>query len=105
MFGKRFHFEFALCYSRRIMHRPFLLPLAAALVVTASMRLAGQQFQPKSIQFKGDPEYSHQELMAAAGLKPGALLSYAEMNDHSKLLMDTGVFASLAFQFNGQDLI
>lgn len=87
------------------MHRPFLLPLAAALVVTASMRLAGQQFQPKSIQFKGDPEYSHQELMAAAGLKPGALLSYAEMNDHSKLLMDTGVFASLAFQFNGQDLI
>jgi outer membrane protein assembly factor BamA len=87
------------------MHRPFLPPLTAVLIVFASMPLAGQQFQPKSIQFKGDPEYSNKELMAAAGLKAGAVLSYAEMNDHSKLLMDTGVFASLAFQFNGQDLI
>jgi len=59
----------------------------------------------KTIQFKGDPEYSDQELLAAAGLKKGAVLTSAEMNDHSKQLMDTGVFDTLTFKFDGQDLI
>ncbi len=86
------------------MHRTILL-LTVAFIVSAAVPLAGQKFQPKSILFKGDPEYSNTELMAAAGLKPGTVLSYAEMNDHSKRLMDTGVFATLAFRFDGQDLI
>lgn len=42
--------------------------LAIALVQTA----ASQQFKPKTIQFKGDPEYTDAELLAAAGLKPGS---------------------------------
>ena len=69
------------------------------------MPLAGQQFQPKTIQFKGDPEYSTKELMDAAGLKPGTTLTSAEMNDHSKRLMDTGVFDNLTYKFDGQDLV
>ncbi|MDE3186820.1 MAG: hypothetical protein KGM96_04760 [Acidobacteriota bacterium] len=81
------------------------LILASSILISAALPAAGQKFLPKSIQFKGDPEYSDQELMAAAGLKKGEVLSYAEMNEHSKRLMDTGVFAGLYFKFDGQDLI
>jgi outer membrane protein assembly factor BamA len=87
------------------MQRPPLLSLTLALLVSASLPAAAQKFLPKSIQFKGDPEYSDQELMAAAGLKKGVTLTSAEMNDHSKLLMDSGVFDTLTFKFDGQDLI
>ncbi|WP_263359458.1 POTRA domain-containing protein [Acidicapsa ligni] len=67
--------------------------------------MAAQQFQPKSIQFKGDPEYSDAELLAASGLKKGEVLTAADMNAHSKILMDTGIFENLTFTFNGQDLV
>lgn len=71
----------------------------------ASLPAVSQKFLPKSIQFKGAPEYSEEELLAAAGLKKGMVLNYAEMNDHSKQLLDTGAFDTLAFKFDGQDLI
>ena len=74
-------------------------------MLLATLPAAAQKFQPKSIQFKGDPEYTDQELMAAAGLKKGAVLTNAEMNEHSKKLMDSGVFDGLAFKFDGLDLI
>ena len=64
-----------------------------------------QKFIPKTIQFLGDPEYSTEELLAASGLKKGETLDYAGMNACSKHLMDTGMFASLTFKFDGQDLI
>ncbi|MGA2807840.1 MAG: POTRA domain-containing protein [Terracidiphilus sp.] len=83
---------------------PFVL-LAAFLVLTVSLPLAAQKFLPKTIQFKGDPEYSDQELLAAAGLKKGVVLTSAEMNEHSKRLMDTGVFDTLTFKFDGVDLV
>jgi outer membrane protein assembly factor BamA len=76
-----------------------------AVVVCVSVPAAGQKFLPKSIQFRGAPEYSERELLAAAGLKKGEVLNYAEMNDHSKRLLDTGMFATLSFKFDGQDLI
>jgi outer membrane protein insertion porin family len=81
------------------------LPITGLALLVASWPGAAQKFLPKSIQFKGAPEYSDQELMDAAGLKKGMVLNYAEMNEHSKQLMDTGVLASLAFKFDGQDLI
>lgn len=80
-------------------------PLLVALLLPFALSAAGQRFQPKSIQFKGDPEYSAQELLNAAGLKQGAVLSSAEMNDHSKRLMDSGVFDNLTYKFDGQDLV
>ena len=64
-----------------------------------------QQFQPKTIQFKGDLEYTEQELLDAAGLKKGAILTSGEMNEHSKRLMDTGVFENLTYKFDGRDLV
>jgi outer membrane protein assembly factor BamA len=79
--------------------------LLVSLVVPFVLPAAGQKFQPKTIQFKGDPEYSLEELMNAAGLKKGAVLTSAEMNDHSRLLMDSGVFDNLTYKFDGQDLV
>jgi outer membrane protein assembly factor BamA len=87
------------------MQRPIFLFLTATLVLAASMPAHTQKFLPKTIQFKGDPEYSDQELMAAAGLKKGVVLNVDEMKSHSKMLMDTGVFDTLSFTFNGQDLV
>jgi outer membrane protein assembly factor BamA len=75
------------------------------MLLAASAFSAAQKFEPKTIQFKGDPEYSDQELLGAAGLKKGVVLTSAEMNDHSKQLMDSGVFDSLTFKFDGQYLI
>jgi outer membrane protein insertion porin family len=87
------------------MQRPIFLFFTATLVLVASMPASAQKFMPKTIQFKGDPEYSDQELMAAAGIKKGIVLNSDEMNEHSKRLMDSGVFDTLKFTFNGQDLI
>lgn len=81
------------------------LLLAALLLPSAALPAVAQKFQPKAIQFKGDPDYSDQELLAAAGLKAGMLLTSAEMNEHSKLLMDSGVFDSLTYKFDGVDLV
>ncbi len=81
------------------------LVLGIALSLGAALCAHAQKFQPKSIQFVGAPEYSTQELLDAASLKKGTVLNYAEMNDRSKQLMDTGMFATLAFKFDGQDLI
>ena len=80
--------------------------LVAAIMLLVVCRVApGQKFQPKTIQFKGAPEYSDQELLAAANLKRGVILTAAEMNEHSKLLMDSGVFDGVVYKFDGVDLI
>ena len=75
------------------------------MLASAALPAAAQNFQPKNIQFKGDPEYSDQELLAASGLKKGASISSEEMNHHFKLLTDSGVFSNLGWIFNGVDVI
>jgi outer membrane protein assembly factor BamA len=86
------------------MPRKLIGTLSLTLVVIAFPACA-QKFIPKTIQFKGDQEYSTEEMLAASGLKRGETLDYAGMNECSKRLMDTGMFASLTFKFDGQDLI
>ena len=66
---------------------------------------AAQKLLPKSIEFQGNPEYSDEELLATAGLKKGVVLNYAAMQNYSKRLLATGVFATVAFRFDGQDVI
>jgi outer membrane protein assembly factor BamA len=78
-----------------------LLPVWAACAFTAP----AQKYTTKNIQFKGDDEYSQTELLAATNLKRGAMLTPAEMDEHSKLLMLSGVFANVAYTYNGQDLV
>ena len=87
------------------MKRTSFLLLTAFVLLASSLSAAAQKFQPKTIQFKGAPEYSDQELLAAAGLKMGTVLDFAEMKEHSQKLMDTGVFETLSFKFDGVDLI
>jgi outer membrane protein assembly factor BamA len=82
----------------------FLLVLALSALV-ASRPAEAQKFIPKSIQFRGDPEYTNDELIAAAGLKKGVALSFDDMKAYTQRLMDTGVFSNLAFKYDGQDLI
>lgn len=78
---------------------------AAAIVLLSVCQLApAQKFQPKTIQFKGAPEYTDDELLAAANLKRGVVLTAAEMNDHSKLLKDSGVFENVIYKFDGVEL-
>ncbi len=87
------------------MKRTFFLFVTAVFSLSNVLPAGAQKFLPKSIQFKGDPEYSDQELISAAGLKNGVVLDSDEMNEHSKRLMDSGVFDTLKFTFDGQDLI
>src|SRR5579859_7294914 len=86
------------------MPKNLVLVLAAASLGVA-FPVHAQKFIPKTIQFNGDPEYSNADLLAASGLKKGETLSYSDMNETSKRLMDTGMFASLTFKFDGQDLV
>lgn len=82
------------------------LSLAAALVfVSATLPALSQSFQPKSIHFVGAPDDTDQELLNTLHLTPGSVLSYAEMNTYAQKLVDTGLFSSVSFKFDGQDLI
>src|ERR1017187_1630902 len=87
------------------MRHQVCLFFALIAVFVAFNSASAQKFQPKSIQFQGAPEYSADELLAATGLKKGVVLSYSDMQDYSKRLLGSGVFASVAFKFDGQDLI
>ncbi len=82
-----------------------ILLLAAVTVFAAVRPAASQKFLPKSIKFQGDPEFTDDELLATAQLKKGAVLGYTDMQDYSKRLLATGAFATVAFKFDGQDLI
>jgi outer membrane protein assembly factor BamA len=87
------------------MKRTFFLLLTAIALFASGQPASAQKYLPKTIQFKGAPEYSDQELLAASGLKKGTVLDFAEMKDHSKKLMDTGIFDALGFKFDGVDLV
>ena len=84
-------------------HIFLLLAVIAALVV--AHHATAQKFIPKTIQFRGDPEYSNEELMAALGLKKGVAYNFDEMQAYTQRLADFGVFSAAAFKFDGQDLI
>jgi outer membrane protein assembly factor BamA len=87
------------------MRRHLCFLLVAISICVAVRSAAAQKFLPKSIEFQGDPEYSDAELLAAAGLKKGVVLGYAEMQDYCKRLLATGAFSTVAFKFDGQNLI
>jgi len=87
------------------MRRLILLFSAVFAVCVAWRPASAQKFIPKSIQFRGDPEYSNEEMMAAIGLKKGVALNFDEMKAYTQHLLDTGVFSTVAFRFDGQDLI
>lgn len=87
--------------------RPYFaaLILASAIVVCSPSETSAQKFIPKTIQFQGAPDYSNDELLAAAGLKAGQMVSADEMQQSMNALSNTGLFDGIKYTFNGQDLV
>jgi outer membrane protein assembly factor BamA len=77
-----------------------------ALFLLCSLPLLAQKkVPPQAIRFQGAPQYTQQELLAAAGLKPDARLNSSEVKAHAKQLNDTGVFKEVKFTSNSKTLI
>jgi outer membrane protein assembly factor BamA len=79
--------------------------LLFASLLVLGISASAQSFQPKNILFEGDTGHSNAELLAAVGLTKGMTITPAQINDHVKLLVDSGLFEDVSFSFNGQDLV
>ena len=78
----------------------------AALLLVCSLPLPAQKkVPPKAIRFQGATQYTQQELMAAAGVKPDARMNLSEMKAHAKQLSDTGVFKEVKFTADSKGLL
>jgi outer membrane protein insertion porin family len=67
----------------------------ALLLLCSLPLLAQKKVQPKAIRFQGTPQYTQQELLAAAGLKPDVPLNFREVKARAKQLNDTGFFKEI----------
>ena len=77
-----------------------------ALLLVCSLALLGQKkVPPKAIRFQGAPQYTQQELLAAAGLKPDARLNLRDVKAHAKQLSDTGMFEEVKFTSDSKTLL
>ena len=77
-----------------------------ALLVLCSIQLTAQKNpSPAAIRFQGAPQYTQQELLEAAGLKPNARVNPREAKAHAKQLSDTGYFAEVRSTFNSKGLL
>jgi outer membrane protein assembly factor BamA len=85
-------------------HATFFLTATLAFCAFAHSATA-QLFLPRTIQFKGAPEYTDAELLAASGLKKGILIDSTKLGVYGHRLLDSGVFSTLTYKCNGQDLI
>ncbi|HVN92231.1 MAG TPA: hypothetical protein VMT38_00970 [Terracidiphilus sp.] len=56
-----------------------------------------QRAAQQTIRFQGAPQYSQDELLAAAGVKPGVRLTAVEIKARAKQLNDTGFFSVVRF--------
>lgn len=84
--------------------------LAAVLLLCALPSLAQKKAAPKkapgpAIRIQGAPQFSQEELLAAAGFKPGARLTAAEVKARAKQLNDTGLFAVVKFSSDSRGLL
>ena len=66
---------------------------------------AQKKTPPKAIRFQGAPQYTQEELLAAAGLKPGARLTSNDVKAHARQLNDTGLFAVVKFSNDSKGLL
>ncbi len=65
----------------------------------------GQKAASKAIRFQGASQYTLDELLAAADLKPDAHLTPTEVKAHAKRLNDTGFFAVVKFSTDSKGLL
>lgn len=95
----------AICYSWRNMTKLYGAFGGALFLLCALPLLAQNKVPPKAIRFQGAPQYTQQELLAAAGLKPDARLNLREVKAHAKLLTDTGFFEAVKFSSDSKSLL
>jgi outer membrane protein assembly factor BamA len=57
------------------------------------------------IRFQGAPQYTQEELLAAAGFKPGVRLVATEVKARAKQLNDTGLFTTIKFSSDSKGLL
>jgi outer membrane protein insertion porin family len=80
--------------------------VSIALLLLCSLSLPAQKKVPtKAIRFQGAPQYTQQELLAAAGLAPDASLGPREVKAHAKRLTDTGIFEEVRFASDSKGLL
>ena len=86
--------------------------IAAVLLLCSLSSLAQKKPSPSqkkapapAIRFQGAPQYTQEELLAAAGLTTGTRLSAAQVKAHAKLLNDTGLFAVVKFSSDSKGLL
>jgi outer membrane protein assembly factor BamA len=80
--------------------------VSLALLLLCSLSLLAQKkVPPKPIRFQGAPQYTQQELLAAAGLTPDARLNSREVKAHAKQLNDTGLFEEIRFSSDSKTLL
>lgn len=73
--------------------------VSVVLLLLCSLPLLAQKrVPPQVVRFQGAPQYTEQELLAAAGLKPGIRMNLRDVKAHGKRLIDTGVFAAVKFK-------
>ncbi len=81
----------------------FLVPFPSSAQKKA---LPAQRKAPaRAIRFQGAPQYTQEELLAAAGLKPDARLSSIEIKAHAKQLSDTGLFEVVKLSSDSKGLL
>jgi outer membrane protein assembly factor BamA len=79
--------------------------LLSSLSSLAQKKAPTTQRKAPSVRFQGAPQYTQDELLAAAGVKPGARLSSTEVKARAKQLSDTGVFAVVKFSSDSKGLL
>ncbi len=80
--------------------------LLCSLPSLAQKKARAQRKAPApAIRFQGAPQYTQEELLAAAGFKPGARLTAAEVKARAKQLNDTGLFAAIKFSSDSKGLL
>jgi outer membrane protein insertion porin family len=79
--------------------------LLAALLLCSLSSLAQKKPPPRSIRFQGAPQYTQEELLAAAGLKPDARLTSIEIKARARQLNDTGLFSVVKFSTDSKGLL
>ncbi len=85
--------------------------LIAALLLLCSLQSPAQKNVPPahgkapSIRFEGAPQYTQEELLAAAGIKPNTRLSAGEVKARARQLSDTGFFAEVSIRNDSKGLL
>lgn len=87
------------------MAKPSRALTLALLLICSLPLLAQKKAPPQPIRFQGAPQYTQQELLAAAGLKPGMRLNAAEVKAHARRLADTGLFKEVKFAYQRRTLL